>query len=56
MIWFWDHYIPIASDRMHSDLVGAPPAAIITAEHGVLRDEAEAFARRLAEAADAERV
>jgi len=58
MIWFWDHYVPDPSRRAEPDasplhtenLLGLPPAVILTAEHDVLRDEGEAYAARLQEA------
>lgn len=58
MIWFWDHYAPDEESRKNpdaspiraSDLSGLPPAVILTAEHDVIRDEAEAYAERLVEA------
>lgn len=60
MEWFWDAYIPEKNKRKDiyvsplkadiDDLVGLPPTLIITAENDVLRDEGEAYARRLIEA------
>ena len=58
--WLWDQYIPdvVARDQRTvsplrattEELVGLPPATIITAEADVVRDEAESYANRLREA------
>lgn len=60
MEWFWNAYEPNVGNRknklaspLHAtieDLKGLPPALIITDENDVLRDEGEAYAKKLVEA------
>lgn len=60
MIWFWDNYLPNKNARREiyasplqatlDQLKGLPPTLIQTAENDVLRDEGEAYARKLDEA------
>lgn len=55
MRWFWDQYVgdnPTAeyAALMQRPLEGMPPTFVLTAEYDVLRDEGEAFARRLDQA------
>jgi acetyl esterase len=59
MHWFWDQYVgddddaaahPYAAPLRAASLQGLPPAHIVTAEYDPLRDEGEAYGRRLAEA------
>ncbi|CAM4040216.1 Acetyl esterase/lipase [Pedobacter westerhofensis] len=57
MMWFWDNYAPDAAVRKEiyasplqatqTQLQGLPPAFIEVAENDVLRDEGEAYARKL---------
>jgi len=58
MRWCWNHYLqkdedkenPLASPLRAADLAKLPAASVITAEYDPLRDEGEAYARRLEEA------
>jgi acetyl esterase/lipase len=57
MKWFWDAYLPDQARRKEvyasplqaatKHLTGLPPALIQTAGNDVLRDEGEAYARKL---------
>ena len=60
MRWFWDAYLPDVKRRSEvtasplgapiDQLRGLPPALVINGEHDVLRDEGEAYARKLLQA------
>ena len=60
MQWFWDQYLPDHDKRKEptaspllgslEQLAGLPPALIVTAENDVLREEGEAYGRRLIQA------
>lgn len=57
MKWFWDNYLPDIAQRRHhlaaplhasaAQLGGHPPTFVMTCECDVLRDEGEAYARKL---------
>jgi acetyl esterase len=58
MAWFWDLYQRTPADASHpymapikaADLRGIAPALVVTAEFDPLRDEGEAYAKRLQQA------
>jgi acetyl esterase len=60
MEWFWDAYLPDPAARNQTtatplnasldQLAGLPEALVITDENDVLRDEGEAYARKLSDA------
>ena len=60
MAWFWDAYTSDPAQRAEitasplraslEELAGLPPAFVVVDENDVLRDEGEAYARRLTEA------
>jgi len=60
MDWFWTQYLPESTDRTNplvsplcasvNELRGFPPTLLITGECDVLRDEGEAYARKLMDA------
>jgi acetyl esterase len=60
MAWFWDAYAPNKDDRKKTtasplsattdQLKGLPPALVIVDENDILRDEGEAYARKLMQA------
>jgi acetyl esterase len=60
MKWFWNLYAPEATARLQplasplraaiAELSSLPPALIVTCEYDVLRDEGEAYARKLSDA------
>jgi acetyl esterase len=60
MQWFWDAYLPDLAKRSEptasplqaslEQMAGLPPALVITDEADVLRDEGEAYGRKLRQA------
>ena len=58
MRWYWKQYLgdrcpengPLAAILRFPDLTGHPPATVLTAEFDPLRNEGDAYARRLVDA------
>jgi acetyl esterase len=58
MMWFWDHYLNDKSEAadfrvvplLAGSLTGLPRAFVVTAEYDVLRDEGQAYVKKMAEA------
>ena len=58
MVWFWDHYLendeagksPYASPLLAKYVNSPPPGLVITAEFDPLRDEGEAYGKKLQDA------
>jgi acetyl esterase/lipase len=58
--WFWDFYLPDKERRSEitasplqaslEQLSDLPPALVVNGERNVLRDEGEAYARKLSQA------
>ncbi|MDJ0394864.1 alpha/beta hydrolase [Rhodococcus sp. G-MC3] len=57
MQWYWNQYLPIDADRahpyvspIHAELIGLPPAVLVSAGHDPLRSEGDSYAQALAAA------
>jgi acetyl esterase len=57
MAWLWEQYLPTGTNRQETtvaplhasldELRGLPPALVVVSENDILRDEGEAYARKL---------